>query len=145
MKNPLAAALALLTIVAFAACSSSASNASTDSGANSAASDSSATSSSSDSTTAASNSGAAPVYPGAAPADKSSYGTPPPGGKLYVTNDDPVTVGKWYVTNGAKESAPTTAKGGLLLMGDQNTGTFITLIGEGGKTYIQILPASAAK
>ena len=85
------------------------------------------------------------VYPGAAPAERSSYGTPPPGGSLYVTNDDPVTVGKWYVSQGARVSAQVTAKGGLLLVGDPDTGTFITLIGEDGKTYIQLLPASAAR
>jgi hypothetical protein len=96
-------------------------------------------------TTSISTAAGAPVYPGATPAAKSSYGTPPPGGKLYVTSDDPVTVSKWYEKNGAKASAPATAKGGLLMLGDQNTGTYITLIGEGGKTYIQILPVSASQ
>ncbi len=146
MKASFATALALAGLFTLAACSASGSastSTSTDSGTSSAA-DADSTSSATDTST--SPAASSQVYPGATATDKSSYGTPPPGGKLYVTSDDPVTVAKWYVTNaGAQATAPATAKGGLLLIGDQNTGTFVTLIGENGKTYIQLLPVSAAK
>jgi hypothetical protein len=91
--------------------------------------------------------GGVPLYAGAKQTDATSYGTPPPGATAYVTPDDPVTVGKWYQAQipGITVAAPVTAKGGLLLVGDQNTGTFITLIGETGKTYILITPASSMK
>jgi len=114
-------------------CSSSSSSSAAD---NSAASQSSP---------ASAASGAVPVYAGATQTDKTSYGTPPPGATAYVTNDDPVTVAKWYQAQvpGITVAAPATSKGGLLLSGDQKTGTFVTLIGETGKTYILITPASS--
>jgi hypothetical protein len=88
-----------------------------------------------------------PAYPGAKQTGQTSYGTPPPGATAYVTTDDPVTVGKWYQANvsGIRVAAPVTAKGGLLLIGDQDTGTYVTLIGDTGKTYILLTPAASAK
>ena len=87
------------------------------------------------------------MYAGAKQTDQTSYGTPPPGATAYVTPDDPVTVGKWYQSHveGIIVAAPVTAKGGLLLAGDQDTGTYITLIGDTGKTYILLTPAASAK
>lgn len=98
-------------------------------------------------TTTAAQASDVPVYTGAKQTAQTSYGTPPPGGTAYVTADDPVTVGKWYQAQvpGITVAAPVTSKGGLLLVGDQNTGTFITLIGETGKTYILFTPAAAMK
>jgi hypothetical protein len=122
MKTSIAAALALVAVVTLAPCSAATSH-----------------------RVASTSTAAVPLYPGAVPAERSSYGTPPPGGKLYVSSDDPVTVAKWYLKKGAEASAPATAKGALLLFGDPNTGNYITLIGEGGKTYIQILPVSPEK
>jgi hypothetical protein len=121
-----------------AGCSSS-SNATAD---NSSAADNSAVAASSP---AAAASAALPIYTGATQTDKTSYGTPPPGATAYVTNDDPVTVAKWYQAQvpSITVAAPATAKGGLLLSGDQKTGTFVTLIGEAGKTYILITPAAS--
>ena len=88
-----------------------------------------------------------PIYPGAKQTDTTSYGTPPPGATAYVTSDDPVTIGKWYQANvgNVQVAAAVTAKGGLLLVGDQNTGTYVTLIGEAGKTYIVLTPAASMK
>jgi hypothetical protein len=88
-----------------------------------------------------------PVYSGATQTNQTSYGPPAPGATAYVTSDDPVTVAKWYQAqvSGIIVAAPVTAKGGLLLIGDQNTGTYVTLIGETGKTYIVLTPAASMK
>ncbi|MBV8490776.1 MAG: hypothetical protein JO199_09640, partial [Candidatus Eremiobacteraeota bacterium] len=85
MKHLQFSSIALVAAIVFAGCSVSTS-ASVGDGSSSDAT----TASSADSTSTSSDASAAPVYPGATPAEKSSYGTPPPGGKLYVTSDDPV-------------------------------------------------------